>query len=143
MRKILFAVAFMVVGAANADDSLCQDASFIEARNCSEKESQLAQARLDKAYAKLESEIPRKYGAEASMGVSSEASAVEVIAALRKSQQAWVSYREAHCKYEYEGARGGTGTASDHAERICLVRLTRERTMYFEAEIRSIESYAK
>ena len=47
-------------------------------------------------------------------------------AALQKAQQAWITYRDAHCRYATIGYSGGSAEAMQKS--LCLASLTRERT---------------
>ena len=45
---------------------------------------------------------------------------------LRDAQRAWIAYRDAACKAEYDLWGGGTGGPNAHT--ICIIRITRQRT---------------
>jgi uncharacterized protein YecT (DUF1311 family) len=145
MRTLLVILVLLVLGCATkgalADDvKLCDDGSFLEQRNCSERESKKAQVALETAYQRLVKLIPLAYQPEKDPSASGEASAGEVLEALENSQRAWLSYRKAACAYEYQMARGGTGTASDHQERLCVAQLTLQRVKHLNTEAKNLES---
>lgn len=124
-------------------NELCDQAAFIEARNCSEKEQEKAQKQLDTAYLQLLTIIPQYWGSEIDQSASGESSASEVTAALKKSQEAWELYRKATCEYKYETARGGTGTNSGHQQRLCNARLAYDRAAFLGDEAKWIEESIK
>jgi uncharacterized protein YecT (DUF1311 family) len=48
--------------------------------------------------------------------------------ALRKSQRAWISYRDAQCELASFNARGGSEAVLERL--VCATRLTKERTQF-------------
>ena len=112
MRTLMFLFAFFAVaGTAMAQ---CDDKrTTLDISQCLNTELKKAGAELNRTYE------------QASRGLK----AVDA-ERLRKAQHAWIDYRDAHCKAEFELWDGGTG--GQIALPQCKLTLTKRRTAEIE-----------
>ncbi len=112
MRPFIVMMVFVFASCAQAQEVNCESPNTtVEINICSRKDAELADADL------------KQYLAKAIEKYSNRAKA---IAALRKSQEAWLAYREKHCAAIYE--LWSDGTIRGAMYNGCLLELTKQRT---------------
>lgn len=100
---------------------------------CYESEWRDWDARLNTAYQKL-IDIEKANDAEmAELG----SAAPKTAPALKAMQQAWISFRDAACEYEYTQWGGGTGAGP--ASNECMMRLTARQTLDLLDRLKEVE----
>lgn len=125
MRSPILAVALalLVAGPAMAAEKI--DCSAPQATHdqlfCGEKDLEIADAALNKAYKQALARIA------ASVDQEKPYDAKSWEAALRTAQRAWVAFREADCKGDLPFLWTG-GTATGPAVLSCLIDMTKART---------------
>jgi uncharacterized protein YecT (DUF1311 family) len=128
--SIILALAHFAAPSAIAGEAIdCSNpTSTVEMNECADRELAAADAKLNAAYDKALKSLK-----DLASDPPFDAKAWEE--ALRKSQRAWIAFRDAECKDHVPMFwSGGTGTTS--AVLGCLSRKTKERTEELE------ESYA-
>ena len=116
---------------ARAEDKIdCENAaSTYEINTCADRELEKADAALNATYAKVLAKIAATNQEKPYDPKSWEE-------ALRKSQRAWIAYRDADCKDLVPMAwTGGSGTSADVLG--CLIEKTEARTKELEARFRA------
>jgi len=94
----------------------CPDSPAIAANECLVNQLHNAESILAKNFGALQSAVP----------INEFDQAQKTKALLTKSEDAWLSYRNANC--EYEGfIVGGAGSYKTMRQHECLVRLTEQR----------------
>lgn len=112
MKSCIAIIILALSSSVHAQDVNCESPNTtIDINICSSKEAEDAHAELELYLSK----VIEKY--------SSEKKAME---AMRKSQAAWLAYREAYCGAIYELWSGGTIRGAMHNG--CLLELTKQRT---------------
>ena len=110
--KAVFSAIFLLPFFVQASDVDCENAMTTYAMNiCAAREMENANIEL----AKYIAAVKEKYSSESG-----------VVAALDKSQQAWLGYRESHCDAIYEIWSGGTIRGVMFG--ACMLQLTKQRT---------------
>lgn len=104
---ILLAAALAMASAA------CPGDTTIEIQACAAQELKTADAELNRYYRAAVTRLQREYGAAA-------------LAKLRKSEAAWIAYRDAECEAVWQ--RWTPGSIAGTEQLGCKTRLTRERT---------------
>src|SRR5690242_20567761 len=109
---LAFVAAALMPMAAQADD--CSKArTQTEMNICANHELEQATATINNLY----KETMAKYDAEGQ-------------ALLRKSERAWIAFRDAECEFRTSGSKGGSIWPMMHAQ--CLTELTRARIKQLE-----------
>jgi len=93
---------------------------------CADQETRYWDARLNAAYREL---MAFETGIDAEMAELG-AAAPSLSEALREMQRAWITYRDATCRYEASQFGGGTGAGP--AATQCAMRLTGEQALELE-----------
>ena len=119
------ALGLAAAGLQPADPAECADAaSQAEMTGCAAQRFERAEAELDRLYRSL-IEAARATDASPDNGRMPGDERPGEEATLREAQQAWTTYRDAHCRGEGYGERGGSMEPMVFEE--CRARLTRER----------------
>lgn len=93
------------------------NANQVEIGNCINEQADIVLQTVDQALG---------FAMQAAVELDSETGRQSAVQALQAGQEAWVSYRDAHCAYVAFTFGGGSGT--DIAEAACHVSLGRDRT---------------
>jgi uncharacterized protein YecT (DUF1311 family) len=123
MRLTLAAAALLIALDGHAAPALsCKDPqSNAEMKMCARQKWEKADAELNAAYAKALAEA-RESDRSAQAGPPGPRSETM----LRKAQRAWVSFRDANCKYQYQIYWGGSHAGLAHS--LCMIDMTQART---------------
>lgn len=123
MRLLAAALLLASSGVAHALD--CKDPqSNYDMKYCAAEDLKKADAELNVAYKKALDEARKWY--QSTKGSPGNETMPDSEAVLRDAQRAWVSFRDANCKYQYQIYYGGTHAPLAHA--LCMVDMTRART---------------
>jgi len=108
MKKIILILWALLSMSANSEIKCKEDGSTMEMRACFIDELMIEEGKLAKA---LDNAL------KSSDWVARE---------IRRSQNAWIVYRDAHCDAVYSSAGGGSIRFIEYPQ--CLVELTKQRT---------------
>jgi uncharacterized protein YecT (DUF1311 family) len=109
------------VGVAHAD---CKDPhSNAEMKICADKDWKKADAELNVAYGKAIAEARETYRSIKTMPGQQNMQDSEAM--LRDAQRAWVSFRDANCKYQYQIYYGGSHAGLAYL--LCMADMTKAR----------------
>lgn len=129
MKKLLVlllvfsAVACRAESPATLDVSDCSDISAsAQVDDCIHREKLNSQTVLDGGMVQFEAYINDLYEADPALGE-------QLIETVAEAQQAWVAFRDAHCKVEAFEAEEGTLLQQSLLE-SCVARMNAERTGY-------------
>jgi uncharacterized protein YecT (DUF1311 family) len=129
MRALLFAVALLLPSSGHAPaqdaarksaaDACGEAASTYEINACLDKAYTRLDAELNAAYRRLGEAIPRK-------DFPDPKARQQWLEAMRKTQRAWVAYKEARCNgevpFQWYGGTGATGASLG-----CMIAETEKR----------------
>ena len=122
----LATAALLLVGSAGmAHAADCKDPQTnYDMKMCAAEDFKKADAELNVAYAKALDEARKWY--PASKGSPGNETMPDNAAVLRDAQRAWVAFRDANCKYQYQIYYGGTHAPLAHT--LCMADMTKART---------------
>lgn len=106
-RALLLLASFAVLDAHAAPALNCKDPmSNAEMKMCAEQDWKKADAELNAAFGKALASARETYRSTRTMPGQQNMPDSEVL--LRDAQRAWVAFRDANCKYQYQIYWGGT-----------------------------------
>ncbi len=122
MRVIVAACLF--AASTTLAQASCNDAqSNAEMKMCAERDWKAADAELNRAYAKALASARDTY--RSMRGEPGYQNMPDGEAMLRRAQQAWISFRDANCNYQYQVYYGGTHAGLAYL--ICMGDMTKAR----------------
>jgi uncharacterized protein YecT (DUF1311 family) len=122
MRVVAFACLF-AVSTAMAHAACDDPQSNAEMKICADQEWKKADAELNAAYAKALASARETY--TSMRGEPGYQNMPDGEAMLRAAQRAWVTFRDANCKYQYQVYYGGTHAGLAYL--ICMGDMTKAR----------------
>ena len=124
LSLLLVACLLPVVAASNNQKPSkhpCDDAQTqFEMNQCARRESEAADAELNKVYNRLAAKLEDEQRAQ-----------------LKAAELAWIKYRDTNCEFESAFYKGGTMRPMVHS--YCLARMTNERTAELKQQIETDE----
>ena len=124
MRLIAAALALVAAaGTAHAATDCKDPQSNIEMKICAEQDWKKADAELNVAYDKAVAAARESYrSTKTNPGYENMPDSE---AMLRDAQRAWVTFRDANCKYQYQVYYGGSHAGLAHL--LCMADMTKSR----------------
>lgn len=125
IERLLVLLASLVVLDAHAAPALnCKDPmSNAEMKMCAEQDWKKADAALNVAYDKALASARETYRSTRTMPGQQNMPDSEVM--LRDAQRAWVAFRDANCKYQYQVYWGGSHAGLAYL--LCMADTTKAR----------------
>ena len=138
MYRVLIPTIFLIIASLqlNAQDCDSIELSFFDMRICMADKAADLDKQLIKAISELKLIIPKAYLASPE---NNEATTMEVLNAINKSQASWSSMVSVDCDLSYNMARGGTGTGAPHAINRCLVLHYKFRLAQINERVKQIK----
>jgi uncharacterized protein YecT (DUF1311 family) len=120
----LITAALLIVASAVVAHADCRDPqSNAEMKICADKDWKKADGELNVAYGKALAEAREMYrSTKATPGYENMPDSE---AMLRDAQRAWVSFRDANCKYQYQIYYGGSHAGLAYL--LCMADMTKAR----------------
>jgi uncharacterized protein YecT (DUF1311 family) len=120
----LITAAFLLAASAGTAHADCKDPqSNGEMKMCAEQDWKKAEAELNVAYGKAIAEARETYRSTKTMPGQQNMQDSEAM--LRDAQRAWVSFRDANCKYQYQIYYGGSHAGLAYL--LCMADMTKAR----------------
>ncbi|WP_348684923.1 lysozyme inhibitor LprI family protein [Aeromonas bestiarum] len=107
--KPLYALLLLATTAVQADQDCTAPVTQADMNICAFQDYQRADAKINTAYKKLAATLDK-----------------EQLGRLKTAQRAWITFRDAQCRYEAGVYEGGTIAPLVHSS--CLTNLTEQRT---------------
>jgi uncharacterized protein YecT (DUF1311 family) len=124
MRLVTAALLLLAsAGIAHATDCKNPQSNY-DMKVCAAEDLKKADADLNVAYTKALAEARKWYQSTKTIPVYANMPDNEAV--LRDAQRAWVTFRDANCKYQYQIYYGGSHAPLAHT--LCMADMTKART---------------